>query len=181
MRWPPILWPGFIAASLLLLTGIGMGGTWALIPGIVAAVVLLIMAVLAVTHYADARERPPELIAPVGGVLAFYAVCAVVALVAGVEYALMALLVGVFFGVAAALWATMVRGKTSTGTDADHVAAEEEDPFPGIGPDPSTPLGDTNQHSDAPEGTPVGGGERRFIRRTREDDAATAAARERRD
>jgi hypothetical protein len=179
MRWPPILWPGFIAASLLLLTGIGMGGTWALIPGIVACVVLLAMVVGAVTRYADARDRPPELLAPVGGVLAFYAVCALLALVAGVEYALMALLVGVFFGAAAALWATMVRGKTSKGTDAEHAAAEE-DPFPGIGPDPSTPLGDTNQHSEAQEGAPVTG-ERRFIRGLRERDATAAAGREPRD
>jgi len=43
---------------------------------------------------------------------------------------------------AAALIVATARKKA--GADGDH-----EDPFPGIGPDDDTPLGDTGEHSDA--------------------------------
>jgi hypothetical protein len=43
---------------------------------------------------------------------------------------------------AAALIVATARKKAAA--DSDH-----EDPFPGIGPDDDTPLGDTSEHSDA--------------------------------
>jgi hypothetical protein len=81
----------------------------------------------------------------------FYVVCAATALLAGEIYAIAAVGAGLIPLTAVTLITATARAKT-VGDDAarrDATSAEHTDPFPGIGVDDTTPLGDTPEHSDA--------------------------------
>ena len=75
-----------------------------------------------------------------GLVAAFYLVCVVITSLAGPDYALAAAGAAVIPLTAAALVVATIRTASSKGGA----------PHPAIGPDDATPLGDTDQHSDAP-------------------------------
>jgi hypothetical protein len=85
------------------------------------------------------------------GVTAFYVLCAIVAATAGPGYALAALAAGVIPLTALALLVASTRAKTADedGRLQDRSAEAHDDPYPGIGMDDATPLGDTPEHSDA--------------------------------
>jgi peptidoglycan/LPS O-acetylase OafA/YrhL len=142
-RWPPIIWLLISIGSLFVL--VGAGGDWnpdAFVPG-VAALVLGFGAAMYLA-YGDrrVRDRGRGLHWLVALAAAFYAACLVATLLAGAGYALAALGAALIPLTAAALILATAGRKAM-----DH--ADGDDPFPGIGPDDASPLGDTDQHSDA--------------------------------
>jgi peptidoglycan/LPS O-acetylase OafA/YrhL len=151
-RWPPIVWLLVSFGSLLVL--IGAGGDWnavAFVAG--AAAILLGFALAMYLAYGRHRDRPRArgvtwLVAAVAG---FYLLCVVVAAAAGAKYALAAAGAALVPLTAAALVVATSRAKTARGDDARRDASAEahRDPHPGVGIDDATPLGDTDQHSDA--------------------------------
>jgi peptidoglycan/LPS O-acetylase OafA/YrhL len=151
-RWPPFVWLLVSLGSLLVL--IGAGGdrnAGAFVTG-AAAIVLGVMLALYLA-YGRHRDRPNTraLNALVAGVAVFYIVCVAVTAFAGGEYALAAAGAALVPLTAAALVVATTRAKTAGGDDArrDTAAPADRDPYPGIGADDATPLGDTDQHSDA--------------------------------
>lgn len=151
-RWPPILWICIFAGSLLLLNGWDGAETnpQSLIPGIVLVVGAAGASLwLALGHR---RDRPPTGTAwLVAGTVVFYLLCAGAAMAAGGAYAIAAMAAGLIPLTAAALLSAASRVKTVSRGDHrdDASAAASDDPFPGIGGDDATPLGDTSEHSDA--------------------------------
>jgi hypothetical protein len=86
-----------------------------------------------------------------GGIAAFYLVCAGAAAIADPTYAVVALLPGLILASAALLLVARMRSKSVAGTGGsqDAARAASDDAAPGIGIDRETPLGDTSEHSDA--------------------------------
>jgi drug/metabolite transporter (DMT)-like permease len=151
-RWPPILWPLMTAASLLILAG--ASGEWRpglLIAGGVLAVVVLALALYLATRGHPDRPRPPIVNWAIAGLAVFYLAIAVAAATAGLEYAVAALAAAVVPMAALCLLLALMRSKTveSDGHLRDISAEGDDDPYPGIGMDSTTPLGDTPEHSDA--------------------------------
>ena len=152
-RWPPILWLCIFAGSVFLLNG------WdgeefnpqALIPGIV-----LILAGaagsfwLAFRRYRD-RPQNPGVAWLVPATVVFYLACAIAGSAAGGAYAIAAIAAGLIPFTAASLLVATTRAKTveAGGRRREADADADEDPYPGIGADDETPLGDTPEHSDA--------------------------------
>ena len=103
------------------------------------------------------RDRPAPGLGWLMGVLgAFYAIAAIVAATAGPEYAVAAMLASLIPYSAALLLYATARSKTveEEGRRRD-TSAEDLDPWPGIGVDDETPLGDTPEHSEEePAATP---------------------------
>jgi len=167
-RWPPIIWLLVSAGSLLVL--IGYNGAefnpQAFIPG-----VLCIVTALALSFYLAFGawgDRPPAsgISWTIPATAAFYVACAAAALAAGGTYAVAALCAGMIPLTAATLLTATARAKTVRDGDArrDTTAEAHEDPFPGIGVDDASPLGDTPEHSDAER---VAEPDERFSRRRR--------------
>jgi uncharacterized membrane protein YuzA (DUF378 family) len=151
-RWPPILWPLMTAASLLILAG--ASGDWR--PGLLVAGAALALVVFGLSFYLATRgqrdrPRPPIVNWAMAGLAAFYLVAAVAGATAGPKYAVAALAAAVVPMSALCLLIALMRSKTveSDGRLVDVSAEQDEDPFPGIGMDGTTPLGDTPEHSDA--------------------------------
>jgi hypothetical protein len=152
-RWPPILWLCIAVGSLFLI--VGYSGADLNPPALVAGGVLIAAGAggslwLAFGHW---RDRPQ-----VGGVawlipatVAFYVLCALAGLIAGGAYAVAATIAGLIPLTAVTLLTAAARAKTAGGADGrrETTAGASDDPFPGIGGDDATPLGDTNEHSDA--------------------------------
>jgi hypothetical protein len=144
MRWPPLIWPAISLASLLILVGIG--GKWnpeGFIPGL--AIVLIGCGFSLYLAYGRRGDRPPPrgvawLVPLTAG---FYAAAGAAAAFAGGAYVLAAAAAALIPLTASALIDATARRK-GPAADGDH-----EDPFPGIGPDEDTPLGDTSEHSEA--------------------------------
>ena len=141
-RWPPAIWLCISVGSLLVL--VGVGGDWnpeGFFPGL--ALLLLGFGLGLYLAYGRPRERPvPRGVAwLVPAAVAFYVAAAVAASMAGSKYVMIALAASLVPVTAAALIVATVRVKTESGDD-DH-----EDPFPGMGADDETPLGDTREHS----------------------------------
>jgi hypothetical protein len=151
-RWPPALWVLVFVGSLLVLEGYNGAdfNPQALVPGIV-----LILGALGLSCYlalGRRRDRPmPRGVAwLIPATAAFYLLCALVALLTGGAYAIAALAAGLIPFTAATLITATARAKTSVdGERRDATSSEHTDPFPGIGADDATPLGDTPEHSDA--------------------------------
>jgi hypothetical protein len=151
--WPPAVWVLVFVGSLLLLEGYDGAefNPQALIPGI--ALIVGALGLACYLAFVRWRDRP----VPRGGALlvaataAFYVLCAIVALFAGGAYAIAAIGAGLIPLTAATLITATARAKTSAagGERRDAAASDHTDPFPGIGADDSTPLGDTPEHSDA--------------------------------
>jgi peptidoglycan/LPS O-acetylase OafA/YrhL len=148
-RWPPAVWLCIFCGSLLVL--IGVGGEWnpeSFVPG-----ALLMLAGLGLSiHFAYGQRRKPSARGVawlVPATALFYIAAAVAAALAGGKYVIAALGASVVPLTAAALIVATAREKTAGDAGADH-----RDPFPGIGVDDATPLGDTSEHSDADRNRP---------------------------
>jgi peptidoglycan/LPS O-acetylase OafA/YrhL len=142
-RWPPIIWLLISIGSLFVL--VGAGSDWdpdAFVPGLAALVIGFGAAMYLAYGDRRPRDRARRLHWLVVLVAAFYAACLVATLLAGARYALAALGAALIPLTAAALVVATAGRKTE-----DH--ADGDDPFPGIGSDEATALGDTDQHSDA--------------------------------
>jgi hypothetical protein len=136
-------------ASLLIL----IGGTGRLRPGFLIAGGVLAAAVLAAALYLAIRSSgdPSQVRArwALAGVALFYAALAAAAGVAGASYAIAALAAGVIPLSAIALLVATARSKTADGhhEGRDASAADGDDPYPGVGLDEGTGLGESPEHS----------------------------------
>jgi hypothetical protein len=114
------------------------------------------------------RPRRARFVPVVGGVIAFYVVCGAAAAPLGAKYAIAAVLAGVIPTTAVAIAIAAAREKTVASDERVHdTAREDQSPFPGIGVDDSTPLGDTPEvHDDlSPHDLPKGHPGRRAAER----------------
>jgi hypothetical protein len=151
-RWPPIVWPLMSIASLLIL----MGGTGNGRPPFLIAGGILALTVLGISLYLATRgleDRPdhPGFHWAMAGLALFYILVAAAGGIAGPEYALAGLAAGVIPLAALGLIVATARAKTDKADSQlrDATAGDAEDPFPGLGLDDDTPLGDSPQISDA--------------------------------
>jgi hypothetical protein len=148
--WPPAVWVLVFVGSLLLLNGYDGAelNLQSLIPGIaLIAGALWLAFYVALVGWRD-HPAPRGVAWLIPATAAFYVLCAIAALFSGRAYAIAALAAGLIPLTAATLIVATARAKT-TAEGADASASDHEDPFPGIGADDSTPLGDTSEHSDA--------------------------------
>jgi hypothetical protein len=152
-RLPPILWLCTVAGSLLIVVDYSGDD---LNPGMLAlGIVLVLVGAVGSLWMSFGRwgHRPQ-----VRGVawlipaaVVFFLLCAIAASVAGGSYAVVAIVVGLIPFTAATLLTATARAKTVGGDDGTRGASPgaSDDPFPGIGGDDATPVGDTTEHSDA--------------------------------
>jgi hypothetical protein len=152
-RWPPIIWPAMALASLLLLMGLGAGKDWALISGVVLEVVVVVMAALLALASRRGRRLPSWFPVLLGCLAVFYLLSGLAAAVAGTEYLPIVVLAALIPTAAVLLMLATVRAKSAP-AGRDPSAHRHDDPYPGIGADARTPVGDTSEHSDAREGIP---------------------------
>jgi hypothetical protein len=149
-------------ASLLILGGAsGHGDPVLLVVGAGLALMLFGLSLYLATRRWGGQPRHPGFYWAMAGLAGYYLVAAIVAATAGLEYAVAALLAGVIPMTALALLVAAIRAKTveSDGRLRDASGDAREDPYPGIGMDDETPLGDTPEHSEAledPDYTPGG-------------------------
>jgi hypothetical protein len=141
------------AASLFILNGLDARvHTPALVVGLVLELLVFALAIyLATVAYKD-RPVPDAFKWLVGLLAAFYLVAAAAGALAGGKYAVAAMLAALIPLSAVLVLMATVRAKTVTGQDGGAVETTRRasrDPFPGIGADDETPLGDTTEHSDA--------------------------------
>jgi len=149
-RWPPIVWPLVYVASLLILVGgSGRSDPAFLVSGVVLALAACGVSLFLALRGRGDRPRPPIVNWAIGGLLGFYVLVAAAAAAAGPEYAVAGLLAGVIPLTGLCLLIALTRSKTraSEGRLHDESAVRDDDPYPGIGMDDTTPLGDTPEHS----------------------------------
>jgi hypothetical protein len=156
-RWPPAVWVMTFVGSLLILMGLGPWSPAALIAGLVLVISAFVIAMITASTNWGGAKRSKEVAWAIGFLAGFYVVSAAVALAAGPKYAVAALLASAIPLTALALIVATVGAKTRQEGDqrVDTTAGAHDDPFPGIGLDDETPLGDTPEHSDALEGRPT--------------------------
>jgi hypothetical protein len=149
-RWPPVLWLLVYVGSVFVING--ANGKWdplelALGVGLAAVACALAMHLAVGPRQGRPRLRWSGLL--IGGVAVFYGVCALAAAVfAGPVAAIATLLAGIIPMTAAALWVATTRAKTGGAGASRDPAAEDDSPFPGLGADDATPLGDTSEAHD---------------------------------
>jgi hypothetical protein len=160
-RWPPVLWLLVYVGSIFILNG--SNGQWdplELALGIGLSVIACALAMYLALGPWPGRERPRWSGWLIGGVLAFYGVCALAAAIfAGAAEAIATLLAGIIPMTGAALWVATARSKTPpVRTERDPAAADSDDPFPGVGAEDERPLGDTPEAHDeiSPHDLPAG-------------------------
>jgi len=162
-RWPPIVWLLVCIGSLLVLMGSSGSAVdlRALIPGIVLIAGALELSLLMAFGTSRSRPRGTGVSWLIPATVAFYVLCTVAASAAGGAYAVAALAAGLIPLTAVTLITATARARTESagGVRRDTAAAEHADPFPGLGIDDGTPLGDTPEHSEAER---VGKPDRRF-------------------
>ena len=146
--WPPAVWLAVYVSSLLVL----MGSQRAEL-GVVGLGILLIA--FGVAIYLAIRPMPgrppPRGFAPLlAGLAAFYGISAIAAAESGPQYAVAALLAGTVPGTAAVLTYATGRRKTRLREDGrvEDLSVEDDSPFPGVGFDDATPLGDSPELHD---------------------------------
>jgi peptidoglycan/LPS O-acetylase OafA/YrhL len=167
-RWPPIVWIMMSVGSLLLLVGYN-GQDYnpqALFPGLALIFGAFGLAMYMAFGRWGHRPRPTGVVWLIPAAAVFYVLCAGAAVISGGEYVVAAVLAGFIPMTAATLLVATARAKT-VGDDEhlrDVTGEANDDPFPGIGADDETPLGDTPEHSDAER---VAKPEPRFQRRQR--------------
>jgi hypothetical protein len=139
----------YIGSELILLGSTGRPGM--LIAGGALALTAFALSVYLALRRSPDHPRPPMFLWALGGVALFYVVAAAAASLIDPEYALPALAAGIIPMTAVSLLLATLRSKTvlADGHLQDLSAADNEDPFPGIGMDDLTPLGDTPEHSEA--------------------------------
>ena len=165
-RWPPLIWVLMALGSVLLL--VGYNGADISVPALVVGGLLAAAGAglafwLAFGRWGH-RPQPAGVSWLVPATIVFYLLCAGAALASGTEYAAAALAAGLFPLTAVTLITATTRAKTVGTGDGmrETTAAAHDDPFPGVGADDETPLGDTSEHSDAER---VAEPDRRFERR----------------
>jgi hypothetical protein len=168
-RWPPLVWVLVFAGSLLLIVGYN-GADYnpeALIPGAVLVLTALGLSFFMAFGRWGHRPSPTGVSWLIPATAVFYVLCAGAALLAGGQYAVAAIAAGIIPLTAVTLLTATSRAKTvgSDDTRRETTAAEHTDPFPGVGMDDETPLGDTPEHSTAER---VAEPHPRFQRRTRD-------------
>jgi hypothetical protein len=138
-------------ASLLILMGLGPWDPVALTIGVLLALAVFGVSLLVATRGLGDRPPPSGLRWMIGALTAFYAIAAVAAATLGPEYAVAAMLASLIPYAAVLLLVATARSKTlpAGGGRQDASAHADADPWPGIGLDDVTPLGDTPEHSDA--------------------------------
>jgi hypothetical protein len=152
-RWPPILWLLISVGSLFLL--VGYNGEDFNPAALVAGAVLIAVAVAGAFWLAFGRWGDRPQVAGVSwlipATMVFYVLCAAAGSIEGGKYAGAALAAGLIPLTAVTLLTATARAKTTGGDDArvETTRAAARDPFPGIGADDETALGDTTEHSDA--------------------------------
>jgi predicted MFS family arabinose efflux permease len=141
----------YVASLFILIGGTGDGRPPFLIAGGVVALIVCAMSVYLATRGMADRPHHPGFDWALAGVALFYVAIAIGASVAGPEYALAGVAAGVFPLTATALLVAAARSKTATqdGRLRDASADASGDPYPGIGVDEDTALGETPQYSDA--------------------------------
>jgi hypothetical protein len=153
-RWPPIVWPLMSIASLLILIGATGGGRppFLIVGGALAAAVLA-LSLYSATRADSARPHTRGTRLALAGLALFYLVLAAAAGTAGTSYMIAGLAAGVIPLSALALLVATVRSKTVAGPHGlrDASAGDAEDPYPGVGLDEGTALGESPEHSDAVE------------------------------
>jgi hypothetical protein len=151
-RWPPVLWLLVYVGSIFILNG--SNGQWdpvQLVLGIGLAAVACGLAMYLALGPWPGHERPAWSGTLIGGIIAFYLICALAAAIfAGFAEAIATLLAGIIPMTGAALWVATARAKTrrSAPAERDPAAADRDDPFPGVGADDARPLGDTAEAHD---------------------------------
>ena len=147
-KWPPAVWLAVYVSSLLILMGSQRPEI-----GVVGLTILLIA--FGVAIYLAIRplpgRPPPKGFAPLmAGLAAFYGISAIAAAESGPEYAVAALLAGTVPGTAAVLTYATARRKTRQEESGhlEDLSVEDDTPFPGVGFDDATPLGDSPELHD---------------------------------
>jgi hypothetical protein len=152
-RWPPILWLCIAVGSLLLLVGYNGAdfNPQAFFPGLVLIVAGAAGSLWLAFGRWGHRPQVTGVAWLIPATVAFYVLCAIAASLAGGAYAVAAMVAGLIPLTAATLITATARAKTVDDGDGrrETTAEESDDPFPGIGADDATPLGDTSEHSDA--------------------------------
>jgi hypothetical protein len=145
--WPPLLWiPVYIGSELILL---GSHHRWWMLAIGLALAVAALGSSLWLALGRVKRPLPSWFYLAIGGVALCYAVAAVAAGRLGAIWAVGALAAGIIPMTAVSLLLATVRCKTiETESGLRDASGDRDDPFPGIGLDDETPLGDTNEHSD---------------------------------
>jgi hypothetical protein len=150
--WPPILWLCVSCGSLLVL--IGYDGAETHLAALIAGLALIVTGALGSLWLAFLVWRSHASIRAVAwlvpATLVFYVICAIAASLTGGAYAVAAMVAGLIPLTAVALLTATARAKTAwDGDGLGDRSAASDDPFPGIGADSATPLGDTPEHSTA--------------------------------
>jgi hypothetical protein len=148
-----LIWPLISIASLLIL--MGSAGNAALV-AVGLALALMAFAVAVWLAFGDRSRGPRPRFAYVvfGAFSVIYLVGAVAGAFVGWEYALAAILAGVIPLTAVSLIIATATAKTEPDGRGLHDTAAErhDDPYPGIGVDTETPLGDSPEiHDELPD------------------------------
>jgi hypothetical protein len=166
-RWPPVIWVMVVVGSLLLV--VGYNGADVSVPALVLGGLLVLGATGLAFFLAfgtwGGRPQVTGVSWMIPAAVVFAVLCAVAGLASGAEYAVAMLIAGLIPLTAATLITATTRAKTVGDEDdgrRETTAAQNRDPFPGVGADDETPLGDTPEHSDAER---VAQPDRRFERR----------------
>src|SRR3954471_314704 len=174
-RWPVALWLLVYVGSIFILNG--SHGEWdplELVLGIGLAAIACALAMYLALGPWPGHARPEWSGALIGGIIAFYLVCALAAAIfADFAAAIATLLAGIIPMTGAALWVATARAKTrrATGHRRDPAAADSDDPFAGVGADDARPLGDTPEAHDeiTPHDLPPGHPGRHAAKRQAEE------------
>jgi peptidoglycan/LPS O-acetylase OafA/YrhL len=158
-RWPPLLWLPVYVGSLFILMGLGPWDPAALAVGLALIIPTAAIAVWLALRAPARRPAPRGYKLALAALIGGYVVAAIVALSVGWEYAVAALLAGLLPMTALSLMSASLRHHTEPERErrGEPKADDHTDPLPSMGLDPTTPLGDTSEHSDAEEGAPVDG------------------------
>ena len=146
-RWPPLLWiPIFIGSELILNGGNGKIDPVQIAVGAVLIIASFVLGLKILAERRPGRPRPGIAWLLLGGVVAFYVVAAVVAgAFNGAGYTIVVLLAGFVPATAVVLAMALAREKSVAegGRVRDATAEDHGDPFPGLGLDDETAVGDT--------------------------------------
>ena len=151
-RWPPLVWLCIALGALIMIVGVGGNrDAEAFIPGVL--IVLLGFGLSLYLAYGRTRDRPSaqgvSWLIPATAV--FFVLAGAFAALSGGKYVIAAVGVSLIPLSAVALIVATTRAKTAGdgGGRREQTAADGDDPFPGMGMDDATPLGDTTEHSEA--------------------------------
>jgi hypothetical protein len=164
-RYPALLWILVFVGSVITLNGGQSAGGGFSTPQLVIGIGMITAALVASTWLAlgpwPGHPRPSGIQWMYLGVVAFYVICAIAALVlVDGATAVATMLAGFIPLTAVGLWMAHVRLKTRPARSGDHdvAAADHTDAVPGFGVDDVRPMGDTPDAHDeiSPHDLPKG-------------------------